>query len=51
MIATAKDLRFHLKEILDIVFRGQVVITYRAKPYAKIVPIEPSLKTVREKTN
>ncbi len=39
MRATAKDLRFHSKEILDTVSRGEeVVITYRGKPCAKLVP-------------
>ncbi len=43
MIATAKDLRFHSKEILDTVSRGEeVVITYRGKPHARLVPIESS---------
>ena len=42
MKATAKDLRFHSKEILDAVSRGEeVVITYRGKPHAKIVPLKP----------
>jgi len=41
MKATAKDLRFHAKEILESVIRGEeVVITYRGKPYAKIVPMK-----------
>lgn len=40
MQATSKDLRFHTKEILDIAMRGEeVIITYRGKPCAKIVPI------------
>lgn len=40
MKATAKDLRFHSKEILATVMRGEeVVITYRGKPSAKIVPM------------
>lgn len=40
MKATAKDLRFFSKEILETVSRGEeVVITYRGKPHAKIVPI------------
>jgi prevent-host-death family protein len=40
MQATAKDLRFHSKEILDAISRGEeVLITYRGKPHAKIVPI------------
>jgi len=38
--ATAKDLRFHAKELLESVRRGEeVVITYRGKPCAKLVPI------------
>jgi len=41
MKATAKDLRFHSKEILESVMRGEeVVITYRGKPTAKIVPVK-----------
>jgi len=41
MKATAKDLRFHSKELLDAVRRGEeVLITYRGKPYAKLVPVE-----------
>ncbi len=39
MKATAKDLRFHSRELLDTVNRGEeVVITYRGKPCAKLVP-------------
>ena len=39
MNATAKDLRFHVKELLDTVSRGEeVVITLRGKPCAKLVP-------------
>ncbi len=45
MQATAKDLRFHSKELLDTVSRGEeVVITYRGKPCAKLVPIEEEKK-------
>jgi len=45
MKATAKDLRFHSKELLDTVSRGEeVIITFRGKPYAKLVPFEPSIK-------
>ncbi|MFX0202648.1 MAG: type II toxin-antitoxin system Phd/YefM family antitoxin [Candidatus Hodarchaeota archaeon] len=41
MKATAKDLRFNSKELLDTVSRGEeVVITYRGKPCAKLVPYE-----------
>ena len=39
MKATAKDLRFHSSELLAAVTRGEeVVITYRGKPCAKLVP-------------
>jgi prevent-host-death family protein len=39
MKASAKDLRFHSKELLDTVNRGEeVVITYHGKPCAKLVP-------------
>jgi prevent-host-death family protein len=41
MKATAKELRFHSKELLDAVGRGDsVVITFRGKPCAKLVPYE-----------
>ena len=41
MKATAKDLRFHSKELLDTVNRGEeVLITFRGKPCAKLVPYE-----------
>lgn len=49
MQATAKDLRFHSKELLNTVNRGEeVVITYRGKPCAKLVPIEEEKKTSPE---
>lgn len=39
MKATAKDLRFHSKELIESVSRGEeVVITFRGKPCAKLVP-------------
>ena len=41
MIATARDLRFHTKEILEAVLRGEeVIITYRGKPRARILPVD-----------
>ena len=41
MKATAKDLRFHSKELIDSVTRGEeVVITFRGKPCAKLVPYQ-----------
>ncbi len=40
MRATAKDLRFHTKELLETVERGEeVIITFHGKPQAKLVPI------------
>lgn len=43
MQATAKDLRFHVKELLETVARGEeVVITYRGKACAKLIPIDNS---------
>ena len=39
MKATAKDLRFHSKELIESVNRGEeVIITFRGKPCAKLVP-------------
>ena len=39
MKATVKDLRFHSKELIETVNRGEeVVITFRGKPCAKLVP-------------
>ena len=39
MKATAKDLRFRTKELLDTDIRGEeVVITFRGKPCAKLIP-------------
>jgi len=41
MRATAKDLRFHSKELIDSVKRGEeVVITFRGKPCAKLIPYQ-----------
>jgi prevent-host-death family protein len=45
MKATAKDLRFHSKDLIDSVNRGEeVVITFRGKPCAKLVPYEEQMK-------
>lgn len=41
MHATSKDLRFHSKELLESVDRGEeVIITYRGKPRAKLIPFQ-----------
>ena len=49
MKATAKELRFKSKALLDAVNRGEeVTITYRGKPCAKLVPydaLKPDKKT------
>jgi len=51
MKATAKDLRFHAKEILDSVSRGEeVIITVRGKPRAKLVPFEIEDKNKKQQT-
>jgi prevent-host-death family protein len=40
MRATAKELRFNSKKLLDVVSRGEeVIITYRGKPCAKLTPL------------
>ncbi len=49
MYSTAKELRFHTKELLDSVSRGEeVIITYRGKPYAKLVPIKKSKQNIEK---
>ena len=50
MKATAKDLRFHSKELLSTVNRGEeVIITFRGKPCAKLIPYDELKKN--QKTN
>ncbi len=45
MKVTAKDLRIHSKGLLDAVSKGEeVVITFRGKPCAKLVPYEQTNK-------
>jgi len=45
MNATAKNLRFNSKELLDAVKRGEeVVISFRGKPCAKLVPYQETKK-------
>lgn len=49
MKATAKDLRFHSKELLDCVDRGEeVIITYRGKPHAKLIPFKTNNNEIKE---
>ena len=43
MEVTAKGLRTRIREVLDCVDRGEtVVVTYRGKPRARLVEIEPA---------
>jgi len=51
MKATAKDLRFHSREILETVSRGEeVIITVRGKPQAKLVPYDSRNKGEKQRT-
>ena len=44
MQATAKELRFNVKELLNTVARGEeVIITYRGKRRAKLIPFDDVL--------
>ncbi len=46
MIATAKDLRFHSKKLIESVNRGEdVIITYRGQPCARLVPYKAKENT------
>ncbi len=49
MKATAKDLRFHSKDLINSVNRGEeVVITFRGRPCAKLVPYQEQKKKTGE---
>ena len=49
MKATAKELRFNSKELIDSVSRGEeIVITLRGKPCAKLVPYQGKKKQIEE---
>ena len=49
MNASAKDLMFHSKNLLEAVSRGEeVIITYRGKPCAKLTPLKESNKTLSQ---
>jgi prevent-host-death family protein len=51
MRATAKDLRIHGKRLLEAVERGEeVVITYRGKARARLVPAERAGSVARRDT-
>ena len=49
MKATAKDLRFHSRELLNTVSRGEeVIITFRGKPCAKLIPYRDKREVIPE---
>ena len=49
MHASAKDLRFHSKNLLEAVSRGEeVIITYRGKPCAKLTPLKAAKKELSQ---
>ena len=51
MKATAKDLRFHSKELLDAISRGEeIIITYRGKDFAKLIPFEPKGDRIKDES-
>ena len=48
MIATAKELRYQVGELLDLVDHNEeVIITYRGKQRAKLVPIVDKSKETK----
>jgi prevent-host-death family protein len=52
MQATAKDLRIHSKGLLEAVEKGEnVVITFRGKPCARLVPYQNNEKSTEPETN
>jgi prevent-host-death family protein len=52
MKATAKDLRIHSKGLLEAVEKGEnVVITFRGKPCARLVPYQNNDKSTEQETN
>ena len=41
MFATAKDLRFNISMLFDLLTKGEdITITYRGKPKAKLIPFD-----------
>ena len=44
MVATAKDLRFNISQLFDVISKGEdVIITYRGNPKAKLIPINNNI--------
>lgn len=50
MVATAKDLRFNISMLFDVIDKKEdVIITYRGKPKAKLISFEDNSKIENEK--
>ena len=48
MVVTAKDLRFKISMLFDLLNKGEdITITYRGKAKAKLVPYNNSLKNTK----
>ena len=49
MITTAKDLRFNVSMIFDVLSKGEdVIITYRGKPKAKMVSYDKNSQAEKD---
>lgn len=52
MKVTTKDLRLHTRELISATDRGeQVIITFRGKPRARLVPLEQNSDKARSPQN
>lgn len=52
MEATTKDLRLHTEKLISAAQRGEeVVITFRGKPSARLVPLEEPAESMERKRN
>jgi prevent-host-death family protein len=51
MNSKTKEVKLHDRDLIKLVSRGEeVIITYRGKPYAKIVPLKESKKKAEKST-
>ena len=49
MTVSAKDLRFKISMLFDVLTKGEeIVITYQGKPKAKLVPFEINSETEKD---
>lgn len=52
MQATIVDLRYHMKNVLEALERGEeVTVIYHRRPIASITPLHPTKKTGKTKSN